>query len=469
MNIRQIFLGLVLASTWSAGFAQYAAGACSPVPETKRCVDTTPCKQVSGKWVCLANAQLVSGGVSIPQTCWQYSYDFACQSTVIDSCVPFASNPACSIVSSKCSDTTPETGQCNTYQNVYSCKTKEEVKEERLSCASGVFDDSMMPTPKNENGTFVKAALAQEILRQSATYGKNGENIFAGVVETCSKGYWGIKNCCKPAPGAKSNSVMASLAMSAGYSAAKYVGGVAVDMASPYVFDAMFAGGEYLSGLAWNFATGSSAVVMDFASNSPVGTGFSAGGPSLSAYGFTFQSGIAAQGSGLLGANTTLATFGSGSSTYSITFNPYVFAALVAIQIIQNLASCSDAERLLAMHKGANLSVFIKEECSQKILGSCVKWKQTYCSFNSVLAKLINTQGKPQLGLPIADCKGMTVEQISKLDFTKIDLSEFAGAMVQQATKNTPTNMQGNYTPVMQNATGGTSQGTNSTLPSYTK
>jgi conjugal transfer mating pair stabilization protein TraN len=459
--ITLIFLGLfhVLA----------IAQTCTLIPGSKKCVDATPCKQIAGEWVCLANSQLVSGGISIPQTCWQFSYDFACAGKTIDSCAPYASNAACSIVSSKCADTTPETGQCNTYQNAYSCKTKEEVREQRLSCSSGVFDDSMMPTPKNENSTFVKAALAQEILRQSATYGKNGENIFAGVVETCSKGYFGIKNCCKPAPGATSNSAMASLAMSAGYSAAKYVGGVAVDMASPYVFDAMFAGGEYLAGLAWNFASSSSSAVVNFASNSPVGTGFAAGGPSLSAYGFTFQSGIAAQGSGLLGANTTLATFGSGSSTYSVTFNPYVFAAMVAIQVIQNLASCSDAERLLAMHKGANLSVFIKEECSQRILGSCVKWQQTYCSFNSVLSRLINTQGKPQLGLPVSDCKGMSVEQISKLDFTRIDLSEFAGAMVQQATKNAPTNIQGNYTPVMQNAPGGSIQGTNANIPSYTK
>jgi conjugal transfer mating pair stabilization protein TraN len=445
------------------------AQTCTLIPASKKCVDTTPCKFISGVWACLANAQLVGGGIAIPQTCWQFSYDFACASESIDSCTSLASNASCSIVSSKCVDTTPETGQCNTYQNTYSCKTKEETREQRLSCGSGVFDDSMMPTPTNGNNTFAKAALAQEILRQSATYGTNGENIFAGVAETCTKGYFGIKNCCKPAPGATSNSAMASLTMSAGYSAVKYAGSVAVDMASPYVFDAMFAGGEFLSGLAWDFASTSSSVVVDFASNSPVGSGFAAGGPSLGAYGFTFQAGKAATGSGFLGANTTIATFGSGSSTYSVTFNPYVFAALVAIQVIQNLASCSDAERLLAMHKGANLSVFIQEECSQRVLGSCVQWKRTYCSFNSVLARLINTQGKPQLGLPVSDCKGMSVDQISKLDFTKIDLSEFAGAMAQQATKNAPTNIQGSYTPLMQSAPGGTLQGTNGNLPSYTK
>ncbi len=468
MKASKIFIATVLMA-YSGVFAQTTSGSCSLIPSSKRCVDTTPCKQAGEGIACLAGVSAPMGAVSLSQSCWQYAYDFACESDVVDTCKPYEQNAACAVVASKCTDYIAETGKCSEYLNTYSCKTKDAVKEDRLSCASGVFDDSMLPRPANENTTFVKAALAQEILRQSATYGDKGSNIFGGVLETCSKGYWGIKNCCKSLPGGQSNSAMAALAMSAGYSAAKYVGGAAVDMASPYVFDAMFAGGEYLSGLAWDIASNSSAVVVDFASNSPVGTGFSAGGPSLSAYGFTFQSGIAAQGSGLLGANTTLATFGSGSSTYSITFNPYVFAAMVAIQVIQNLASCTDQERLLGMHKGANLSVYIKEECSQKILGSCVEWRQTYCSFNSVLAKLINTQGKPQLGLPVSDCKGISVDQISKLDFTKIDFSEFTGAIVQQATKNTPTNIQGNYTPVMQRATSGSSQGTNLVIPTYPK
>lgn len=460
---------LVIAFVSGSAQAQYASGACSLIPDTKRCVDATPCKQVSDRWICLSNAPVMSGALTVPQTCWQYNHNFACTKAPTDTCGPLKANPACSVVSSKCTDTTPETGRCNSYENVYSCKTKEEVREQRLNCTSGVFDDSMIPKPKNQNDNFVKAALALEILRQSATYGENGANIFAGVNESCSKGYFGLKNCCKPSPGAKSNSAMASLAMSAGYSAVKYVGGTAVDLASPYVFDAMFAGGEFLSGLAWNFASSSASTVVDFASNSPVGTGFAASGPSLSAYGFTFQSGIVAQGSGLLGANTTLATFGSGSSTYSITFNPYVFGAMIAFQVIQSIASCSDAERLLAMHRGANLSVFINEECSKRVLGSCILRKQTYCSFNSVLAKIINTQGKPQLGLPISDCKGLTTDQISKIDFSQIDFSEFSGSIAQQAIKNAPTNVRDNYTPVMNNAKTGSNQGVNAATPAYPK
>jgi conjugal transfer mating pair stabilization protein TraN len=205
---RLIATVVLLSYAWTASFAQYAAGACHSVPNSKTCVDTTPCKDIGGKVACLAGVSLPGGAVSIPQSCWQYSYDFACSSTVINTCTAYESNKACEIVSSKCTDTIPENGQCSSYTNVYSCKTKEETKEQKLSCSSGVFNSDSMPDPANTNNTFQKAALAQEILRESATYGSNGTNIFAGVAETCRKGYFGIKNCCKSAPGATSNSVM---------------------------------------------------------------------------------------------------------------------------------------------------------------------------------------------------------------------------------------------------------------------
>jgi conjugal transfer mating pair stabilization protein TraN len=171
-----------------------------------------------------------------------------------------------------------------------------------------------------------------------------------------------------------------------------------------------------------------------------------------------------------MGANSTLATFGKGTaSETSITFNPYVFGALVAIQVIQSLRSCSQQEQMLSMHMGANLSAFVKEECTKKIpiIGTCIEWTSTYCSFNSVLARLINMQGKPQLGLNTSNCQGLTVDQISKIDFTKIDFREFTGQMTQQATKNMPSNISGNYTPIMQQQSSGTKQGGSANLPSY--
>ena len=47
------------------------------------------------------------------------------------------------------------------------------------------------------------------------------------------------------------------------------------------------------------------------------------------------------------------------------------------------------------------------------------------CVFGSTLAKIVNTQGRLQLGLSPSDCQGLTIDQIKKIDFSKLDLSNF--------------------------------------------
>jgi conjugal transfer mating pair stabilization protein TraN len=142
-------------------------------------------------------------------------------------------------------------------------------------------------------------------------------------------------------------------------------------------------------------------------------------------------------------------------------------AAQVAILYIQSLASCDQSEQLLALHRGQNLSVFVGEQCVKKVLGSCIEWRNNYCSFNSVLAKIINTDGKKQLGQNLSNCSGISTDDLARIDFTQVDFSEFTSAVVNQATRNLPANINGNYTPLMQNASSGSSQGNNPVLPSY--
>ena len=85
-----------------------------------------------------------------------------------------------------------------------------------------------------------------------------------------------------------------------------------------------------------------------------------------------------------------------------------------------------------------------------------------------MISKIINTQGKAQLGLDARNCGGLTIAQIQKLDFSKIDMQEFNQTLVQRATENTPTNMSGNYTPIIQNMTRGSSQVVpNLVIPTY--
>jgi len=99
---------------------------------------------------------------------------------------------------------------------------------------------------------------------------------------------------------------------------------------------------------------------------------------------------------------------------------------------------CKEDERLLAKYRKESMdkSHYIGEYCSKYLkLGFtkiCVQKKQTYCVFNSKLARIIHEQGRPQIAMPWGEakspnCKGFTPEEFQKIDFSKLDLSEFYG------------------------------------------
>jgi hypothetical protein len=79
---------------------------------------------------------------------------------------------------------------------------------------------------------------------------------------------------------------------------------------------------------------------------------------------------------------------------------------------------------------------FIGDYCKQEwwLIG-CVQRANVFCCFNSMLARIIHEQGRPQLqsfngwgsvGAP--DCRGFTEEEFSHIDFSKIDFSEYINA-----------------------------------------
>lgn len=60
---------------------------------------------------------------------------------------------------------------------------------------------------------------------------------------------------------------------------------------------------------------------------------------------------------------------------------------------------------------------------------TCFRKKTVFCCFGSKFAKLLQEQGRKQLGLDFGtaqspNCRGFTEEELQKIDFSKLDLSE---------------------------------------------
>jgi type-F conjugative transfer system mating-pair stabilization protein TraN len=100
------------------------------------------------------------------------------------------------------------------------------------------------------------------------------------------------------------------------------------------------------------------------------------------------------------------------------------------------LASCSAGEKDLSKKRKKGLCHFVGTYCAKKVLGQCVKKKSSYCCFTNKLLKAFHVQGRPQIGLGWGDpkeplCRGFTVEEIQRIDFSKIDLTEAFDEIMQ--------------------------------------
>jgi len=93
------------------------------------------------------------------------------------------------------------------------------------------------------------------------------------------------------------------------------------------------------------------------------------------------------------------------------------------------LSSCKAEEKSLSKKRKAGLCHYVGTYCAKKVLGQCIKKKSSYCCFGSKLLKAFHVQGRPQIRMEWGDaenplCRGFTVEEIQRIDFSKLDLRE---------------------------------------------
>ncbi len=93
------------------------------------------------------------------------------------------------------------------------------------------------------------------------------------------------------------------------------------------------------------------------------------------------------------------------------------------------LSSCSAREKALSQKRKKGLCHYVGTYCAKKVLGQCVKKKSSYCCFTNKLLKAFHEQGRPQISLGWGSgkeplCRGFTIEEIQRIDFSKLDLRE---------------------------------------------
>ena len=311
--------------------------------------------------------------------------DYSCISQS-SNCDALQQNTNCTLSTSTCiSGVNPN---CTLSQNIYQCLNTPASSSITVNCGAEQYctGSNCFNSGHTPDTDLANAVAANEVMREAGVYMTGDQKIFSGDSRSCIQDSLG--NCCESSSGATNNS-------SIGQQIKRTAGGQVLKAGSKYVYD-------IVTNVYHDAQRGMGAMAA-------VASGAGDATFSLSTYGISMTYSAGAAGSGL--------SFG---------FDPTSLAIELAIVVIVDLMSCSSDEKTLAMENGAHLCRKVGSEC----LGTfCPQVKQTYCCFNSVLSKIVNTAATVQLGKAYTDCSGLTTAQFGQLDFSKIDMSEFTASI----------------------------------------
>jgi conjugal transfer mating pair stabilization protein TraN len=140
-------------------------------------------------------------------------------------------------------------------------------------------------------------------------------------------------------------------------------------------------------------------------------------------------------GSSVLYSSSTVAGEG-----FVIAFDPWTLVIAAVIYVVLSLVSCNEEEARLDLREGARVCHTIGSYCSScfRVLGACVSCIERTtgkCCFNSMLARIVNEQGRSQIAKGWGDarnpdCSGFTVAQLQSLNFAAMDFTEFYASLV---------------------------------------
>jgi hypothetical protein len=112
-----------------------------------------------------------------------------------------------------------------------------------------------------------------------------------------------------------------------------------------------------------------------------------------------------------------------------------------------NLAECNEEERLLAVKRNAGQAHYTGSRCARKtFFGACLERQSDFCTFKSRLGRIIHEQGRAQLGIGWNSCRGFTDDELGRIDWSQVDLTEVLGDIEGRMTipeaNNLKTDMQ---------------------------
>ncbi len=458
----------LISSSFTIGQNQLDTSQCAQYASNPNCTQLSdPCTQGAGT----RNIN----GLDVTESCWQYTPTYSCAGPASgnSNCQALENDPTCTQQGTRCVDTLPD-GSCGLQDVSYQCMTSPGTSKEVTTCGAGVCMNGVCSGPTTPPSTdFGSVTAAMEAGREMGNYLDPANlQLFKGQSSFCEVKLGGLGNCCAAQgdPGKASNAyLMAGVKLIANQAIKSY--------GSPYMYDTLYEGNlvsadtmaSISGGASTQFGSSASQIANAQQSYSAAQANFSAAGQAYDQAAATYgaesaeasaaQASMQSAGTALVSSGEALetasATMASGSySAFGITATigadgsvalavcvPCI-AAIVAIYLIEQWLQCTQSDQMTGMRKSAHLCTYVGSWCSQKVLGSCAAETQSYCCYNSVLARIVEEQGRVQLGKGYGDpknpdCSGFTEAELAKVNFSAMDLSEFINTITPSTLDTT--------------------------------
>ncbi|MDR1235380.1 MAG: conjugal transfer protein TraN [Holosporaceae bacterium] len=109
--------------------------------------------------------------------------------------------------------------------------------------------------------------------------------------------------------------------------------------------------------------------------------------------------------------------------------------------VSMGLAGCDEDSRVVGKLRGERKCLQVGTYCAEYVnvglAKFCLRKKTVFCCFGTKFAKLLQEQGKSQLGMNFGspecpDCRGFTPDELSRIDFSKLNLAEIAADVIER-------------------------------------
>lgn len=110
--------------------------------------------------------------------------------------------------------------------------------------------------------------------------------------------------------------------------------------------------------------------------------------------------------------------------------------------------ACKDEEFDLAIQREVDMCSYAGTYCSKRVLGACLKRRESYCCYKSPMSKQLRASAEPN-GQPPQSCDGLRVEEIDRINWDAIDFTRLVVGMNEGGAfgkANDPGNASQNFT-----------------------